>query len=147
MLLRAEMPELLDPVKATSSHQLTVRFCETDLMGIVHHANYLIYAEAARVSWLFSRGVSYETWAELDVHLPVVETKLRFKKAAKFNDVVDIETVVDKLSRVTVRFRYTMRCEGAVLCEAETLLACVGSDLKLKRMPPDVTEAFRMPEL
>ena len=48
-----------DPAKATSHHRLEVRFCETDLMGVVHHANYLVYCEAARVSWLHKRGVSY----------------------------------------------------------------------------------------
>jgi acyl-CoA thioester hydrolase len=141
------MAQALDPATATSHHHVQVRFCETDLMGIVHHANYLVYAESARVNWLHRRGVSYESWAKHGVHLPVVETKLRFKKAAKFDDRVDIETVAAELSRVTVRFRYTMRCDSVLVCEAETLLACVGHNLKLKRMPAEVADTFRMAEV
>jgi acyl-CoA thioester hydrolase len=137
------MSERLDPQKATSHHRIQVRFCETDLMGVVHHANYLIYCEAARVSWLHQRGVSYESWLRHGIHLPVVEARLRFKKAARFDEVIDIETTASELSRVTVRFRYRMRSDEALLCEAETLLACVGEDLKLKRLPGEVAEVFR----
>src|SRR5687767_6477475 len=68
----------------TSSYRVQVRFCETDLMGVVHHASYLVYCEAARVDWLHKRGVSYDSWVQHGIHLPVVEAKLRFKASARF---------------------------------------------------------------
>jgi acyl-CoA thioester hydrolase len=126
---------------------VSVRFCETDLMGVVHHANYLIYCEAARVSWLHKRGVSYESWLKHGIHLPVVETRLRFKMAARFDEKLDIATTVSELSRVTVRFTYRITRDGALLCEADTLLACVGDDLKLKRMPAEVHAVFSSAEV
>ena len=49
---------------ATTTLRLRVRFCDTDLMGIVHHANYLAYFEAGRVEWLRRRGVTYASWAQ-----------------------------------------------------------------------------------
>lgn len=130
-----------------SEYTLQVRFAETDLMGVVHHANYLLYCEAARVDWLHKRGVSYDSWVRHGIHLPVVETRLRFKQAARFDEILVVRTTVAELTRVTVRFRYRIVRGEALLCDAETLLACVGEDLKLKRMPPDVRRVFESPEL
>lgn len=131
----------------TSTHRLQVRFGETDLMGVVHHATYLMYCEAARVDWLHKRGVSYSSWLKHGIHLPVVETKLRYRKAANFDDILEVVTTVAKVTRVTLRFVYEIRCDEALLCNAETLLACVGEDLKLTRLPAEVREVFETPEL
>jgi acyl-CoA thioester hydrolase len=137
---------MADPSALTSHYELQVRFCETDLMGIVHHANYLIYCEAARVDWLHKRGVSYESWVEHGVHLPVVRAKLDFKKAAQFDDRLRIETVMAKLSRASVRFVYRITRGDDAICEAETVLACVNAELRLRRLPADVAEVFQQAE-
>ena len=137
-------PPIIDA--ATSFYSLQVRFCETDLMGIVHHANYLVYCEAARVHWLHRRGISYQSWAKHGIHLPVAETNLRFKMAAHFDDELTIETTMIQLRRVTVRFRYNIRRDKQLLCTAETLLACVGDDMKLKRFPEEVSRVFMQAE-
>ncbi|MBM4357500.1 MAG: acyl-CoA thioesterase [Deltaproteobacteria bacterium] len=140
------MPELLDAASATSTYRLRVRFCETDLMAIVHHANYLVYCEAARVDWLHKRGVSYAEWERMGIHLPVVDVRLRYRQPARFEDVLEIDTTVAELSRASVRFSYRIRRGAEVLCEAETLLACVGHDLGLRRLPPDVAAVLRSAE-
>lgn len=116
-------------------------------MGVVHHASYLTYCEAARVDWLHKRGIAYDTWVRHGIHLPVVEAKLRYKVAAKFDQILDIETKMAELSRVTVRFRYAIRHGETLICEAETLLACVGDKLTLKRIPTEVADVFRSAEL
>ncbi len=134
------------PAHLTSRMTLAVRFCETDLMGIVHHANYLTYFEAGRVDWLHRRGISYDKWVEKGIHLPVVEAKLRYKKAARFDETLTIETSCVDITRVTVRFGYRILRGADVLCEGETLLACVGQDLAPKRIPPDIDAVFRSPE-
>ena len=132
-----------------TSHEIEirVRYQETDAQGRVHHANYLVYCEAARVDWLHKRGVSYQSWLQHGIHLPVVETRLRFKKAARFDELLDVTTTATELTRVTVRFAYRIRCADQLVCEAETMLACVGDDLKLKRLPAAVAEVFRSPEI
>jgi acyl-CoA thioester hydrolase len=140
------MPELLDAASATSTYRLRVRFCETDLMAIVHHANYLVYCEAARVDWLHKRGVSYSEWERMGIHLPVVDVRLRYRQPARFEDVLDIDTSVAELSRASVRFAYRIRRGEDLVCEAETLLACVGHDLGLRRFPADVAAVLRSPE-
>lgn len=134
------------PAYLTSRFDLQVRFCETDLMGIVHHANYLTYFEAGRVDWLHRRGISYDTWTKQGIHLPVVETRLRYRKAARFDDALVVETTCALVTRVTVRFDYRILRDGALLCEGDTLLACVGNDLLPKRIPSTMVEVFRSPE-
>ncbi|MSP25054.1 MAG: YbgC/FadM family acyl-CoA thioesterase [Myxococcales bacterium] len=141
------MTPLPAPEVVTSRHRLRVRFCETDLMGIVHHANYLVYCEAARVEWLLLRGVSYESWTRHGLHLPVVDATLRYKLPARFEDELEVVTTVVELSRVAVRFRYRVMRKATLLCEAETRLACVGDDLRLKRIPAEVERIFTSGEL
>ena len=87
---------------------LQVRFCETDLMGIVHHANYLLYFEAGRVDWLHRRSISYDVWTKQGIHLPVVESQLRYRKAARFDDVLHVDTTCALV-------RATPSCERASL--------------------------------
>jgi acyl-CoA thioester hydrolase len=126
---------------------LVVRFCETDLMGIVHHANYLIYMEAGRVDWLHRRGIRYEEWATRGIHLPVVETRLRYRKAARFDEELVVASTCVELTRVTVRFGYLITRGEERICEGETLLACVGHDLAPKRIPADIADTFRSAEV
>ena len=148
-LVSAPAPERADPkAHLTSRMPLAVRFCETDLMGIVHHANYLVYFEAGRVDWLHRRGVSYDAWVKAGVHLPVVEARLRYRKAARFDEALVVATTCAELSRVTVRFAYviTRPADAALICEGETLLACVGHDLAPRRFPPDIAAVFASAE-
>ena len=134
------------PAHLTSRYTLAVRFCETDLMGIVHHANYFTYLEAGRVDWLHRRGISYESWARRGIHLPVVEARLRYRKAARFDEVLVIETTCLEVTRITVRFGYRVLRDSDLLCEGETLLACVGQDLAPRRIPPYVVQIFQSAE-
>ncbi len=119
-------------------------------MGIVHHATYLTYFEAGRVDWLHKRGISYEEWFAQGIHLPVVETNLRYRKAARFDDRLGVDTTCALVTRVTARFDYRvvrLRAEGdELLCEGFTLLACVGDDMVPKRIPPLVAETFARAE-
>jgi len=134
------------PAHLTSRMNLIVRFCETDLMGIVHHSNYLAYFEAGRVDWLRRRGVLYEDWVQKGIHLPVAEAKLRYRRPARFDELLTVETTCSEVSRASVTFSYRVVRGEELICRGETLLACVGNDLNLKTIPPDIAEVFRSPE-
>jgi acyl-CoA thioester hydrolase len=125
-----------------SSHSFRVRFFETDLMGIVHHAAYLTYFEAGRVDYLHKRGVRYDSWVTAGIHLPVVEANARYRRAAKFDDRLEVVTSLGAISRVTVRFDYRVQRGEELLCEGFTLLACVGHDLAPKRFPEWVSSVL-----
>jgi acyl-CoA thioester hydrolase len=115
-----------------------VRFGETDLMGIVHHATYLTYFEAGRVEWLRRRGVTYADWARGGLHLPVVEAGLRYRSPARFDDLLQLETRLADLRSHSVRFEYALRRGEALLCEGFTRLACVDDAHALRRLSDDM---------
>jgi acyl-CoA thioester hydrolase len=137
---------MIDPQNATSQVLVRVRFCETDLMGIVHHASYLTYFEAARVAWLRRRGVTYATWATVGWHLPVVEASVRYRAPARFEDVLAIETSLSELRSHSLRFAYRVMRGAERLAEGETRLACVDGEHKLQRIPADVLRVLRSAE-
>jgi len=125
---------------------MRVRFFETDLMGIVHHAAYFTYLEAGRIEYLRRRGADYRALTERDFHLPVVEARLAYRRAARFDDELVVRTRLSALTRVTVRFDYDVTGEGRLVAEGHTLLACVDGSHKPRRIPPDIVELLLRPE-
>lgn len=125
----------LDPAKTTSVISFRVRFFETDLMGIVHHAAYLTYFEAGRVEWLRRRGVTYADWANKGVHLPVVEAHLNYRMPARFDDEIEVKTTLSELRTVSLRFTYEITRDGQMICNGVTRLGCIDESHKLLRIP------------
>jgi acyl-CoA thioester hydrolase len=100
-----------------------VRYAETDQMGVVYHGNYAQYLEIARIDWLDVLGISYKKMEEEGVMLPVYELKLRYKKSAKFDDTLRIETTLLKKPGVRIEFSYKIfNANEELLTEAETTL-------------------------
>jgi acyl-CoA thioester hydrolase len=124
--------------KTLSRLEIRVRFCETDLMGIVHHGNYLAYFEAGRVEWLRKRGVTYASWAARGLHLPVVDVEVRYRIPVRFDDVLTIETRLSERRGVSLRFTYRVLRGGELVAEGSTRLACVNEAHTLTRIPDDV---------
>jgi acyl-CoA thioester hydrolase len=125
----------IDPRKTTSLLDLRVRFCETDLMGIVHHGSYLVYFEAGRVEWLRRRGVTYADWANRGVHLPVVEAHVQYKAPSRFDDILVVETTLAELRSVSMKFTYVIRRDGTPIAEGWTRLGCIDEKHELLRIP------------
>ena len=125
----------LDPAKTSSVISFRVRFFETDLMGIVHHASYLTYFEAGRVEWLRRRGITYADWANKGVHLPVVEAHLNYRMPARFDDEIEVKTTLSELRTVSLRFAYEITRDGQMICNGVTRLGCIDESHKLLRIP------------
>jgi acyl-CoA thioester hydrolase len=124
-----------DPVQSRSVHEVRVRFCETDLMGIVHHGSYLVYFEEGRVEWLRKRGVTYAEWAASGVHLPVVDLALKYVAPSRFDEVLTVETSLIELRTVSLKFGYTIRRGETRIAEGWTRLGCIDGEHKLYRIP------------
>ena len=133
---------ILEPSHATSHYDIRVRFCETDLMGIVHHGNSLTYMEAGRVDWLHKRGVTYAAWAAAGMHLPVVDANLRYRAPAHFDEVLTVETTLLELRNVSLRYGYRIRRGAALLCEGSTRLASVDQAHKLRRFTDEMLSSL-----
>jgi acyl-CoA thioester hydrolase len=128
-----------------------VRFCDTDMMGVVHHSNYIKYFELARIEYLRRRGLNYSSWVKMGMHLPVLSTSSEHKAPAFLDDLLRVEARLTCLSRVRVGFSYRVRRqadEGLVqIATGSTMLACVGDDHRPIRMSKEAEALILSPEL
>ncbi len=109
-----------------------VRYAETDQMGVVHHANYAVYLELARIEWLNGLGISYKNMEENGIMLPVYDMKFSFLKPAYFDDNLCVETELRKKPGASIIFDYKiLNQDGVLLTKAETTLVFV--DMKTNR--------------
>ncbi|MEZ0392024.1 MAG: acyl-CoA thioesterase [Pseudobdellovibrionaceae bacterium] len=111
-----------------------VQFYETDLMGIVHHGNYLRFYEEARVAWAHEKGILNYQQPESASHLAVLETQVRHIKPAKFGDVLQIE-VQAKLEGIRIVFEYKLWRGEELLSEGRTQHVPLDLNLKLIKPP------------
>ena len=88
---------------------LTVRFAETDLMGVVHHSTYVIWFEAGRVAWMTAAGMPYAEVGDTGHHFAVTALHAEYRAAARFGDVVRVITRLSRLRSRQVAFRYEIR--------------------------------------
>lgn len=129
---------------AQSTVRVRVRFGETDLMGIAHHASYAGYMEVGRVEWLRSRGVTYASWAKRGIHLPVVELSILYRVPARFDDELDVETSIIEVRAASLRFGYRIvRASDSTLCaEGATRLASVDDGGMVRRLTAEMRQAL-----
>src|ERR1044072_4165705 len=102
---------------------LRVRYAETDKMGIVHHANYLIWFEIGRTEFCRARGFSYREMEEQDnAFLVVAESYCRYKAPARYDDQLLVRTHITELRRRSLRFGYEIirATDGQIIAEGET---------------------------
>ena len=128
---------------AVGQTQVRVRYAETDQMGVVYHANYLVWFEIGRVELMRQRGLDYgKLEAEEGCGIAVVEATVRYKRPARYDDVLIIETTVLKVRGPIIRFGYkVLRAEdGLLLCEGETVHVVVGRDMKRRHIPKKYAE-------
>ena len=88
----------------THTTHTRVRYGETDKMGVAYHAHYLNWFEMGRTEFCRASGKSFSQWESEGIMLPVVEAHCRYKSPLLYDDEIEIETSVTKLSRVSVTF-------------------------------------------
>jgi acyl-CoA thioester hydrolase len=110
------MEATLDLSQAKAALELPVRFVETDGMGIVHHSNYLVWFEAARVQWMDVAGVPYAEVAAGGNHFAVTAACVEYRAPARFGDTVRIIVAVTQLRSRQVRFDYSIANAAAGCC-------------------------------
>lgn len=131
-------------------HHLRVRYGETDQMGVVHHANYLLYMEEARTTFLRERGCSYADLERQGIGLPVRQCDLRYFASALYEDELVIRISVAKMGAASVTFAYEIErlADTARLVTGKVELACVdlsATPRKPRMLPEALRELFREP--
>lgn len=105
--------------------QLTVRYAETDMMGIVYHANYLPWFEMGRTELMRELGIPYRKLEEQGYRLPVLEMSAKFVRPALYDDTVEILTTLRERPLLRIRLEYEARRAGELLATGMTLHAFV----------------------
>ena len=120
--------------------QVRVRYAETDRMGLLHHANYLVYFEQARTELLRAQGRSYRDLEDAGFYLVIAKAEVKYKNPAHYDDVLTIRTTVTRTSPIRLEHKYEVFRDGLPVAEGTTTLACVDRQGKLQAMPGWLTE-------
>jgi acyl-CoA thioester hydrolase len=118
--------------------RLRVRYAETDQMGVVYYANYLVWMESGRVDLCKARGFNYRDIEREDgIYFAVAEASCRYRAAAKFDDEVIVKTWVEEANTRIVTFAYEMRLaeSGRVLATGSTRHVFVTREMQRTRLP------------
>ncbi len=118
------------------------RYSETDQMGIIHHANYLIYLEQARLEWLRQLGFSYVEMEESGVLLPVYSVDMKYKNPIKFGEEISVKIRLKSLPTTRVVFEYEIVNNSGVVC-AVCDLTLVFTDAKTFRPRKPIPEFLK----
>ena len=130
----------LDPATYAFSHDVRVRFAETDAMGIVHHAAYLPYLEEARVAYLRAIGHPYHEVRAAGADFAVLEVFVRYLQPLRFDEIVRVHLLLAVASRATFQMGYLLEVDGQARATAVTVHGCVDPTGRPVRMPSWLSE-------
>lgn len=126
--------------------RLRVRYSETDQMGIVYHANYLVWCEIGRTELMRSLGFAYADLERSGIRLAVTEASLRYLQAARYDDAIRVVTRLAAAQSRSVAFAYDIfRDNGGqqLLASATTRLVAIDDTGAARRLPGDLIQSFR----
>jgi len=133
-----------------SESRIRVRYAETDQMGVVYHANYLIWFEVGRVDYIRDMGLDYRAMEqEENSMIAVIEASARYKAPARYDDEIIVRTSLAGARGPVVRFRYSVvraaseKADELLLCEGETTHIVVDRNMKKREMPEKYASLFR----
>lgn len=126
--------------------EVRVRYAETDQMGVVYHANYLVWFEIGRVELIRAMGIEYKRMeAEEDCHIVVIDAHCRYLRSAKYDDVLKIRTRIHESHNRTVKFTYEVirKSDEEILAKGTTTHVICGSNGRPKLLPQKYRELFQ----
>ena len=134
----------MTPDATIRTTRLRVRYADTDQMGVVYYANYLVWFEVGRTEWLRHTGWSYREMEEDGVALPVIEAHCAYRQPLRYDDEVEIATRAVLVTPVRIRFDYdvTRAADGIPSASGHTVHAAIDAAGKPCRLPPRVRELF-----
>jgi acyl-CoA thioester hydrolase len=125
----------------TGDISIRVRYAETDRMGLLHHANYLVYFEQGRTELLRSKGLSYKRMEDEGFFLVLTHIEVRYKRPAHYDDLLTLRTRVERVTTVRIDHTYELLRDGELLAEGQSTLACVDREGRVQPLPAWLREA------
>ena len=134
-------------MKTACEIRLRVRYAETDQMGVVYYANYLIWMEVGRLEFCRARGFNYRDMELNDgIFLAVAEANCRYRFPARFDDEVAVRTWIEEGNTRMVTFGYEMQLTGSGrrLATGSTRHVFVSREMRPTRLPEKYYALFGM---
>jgi acyl-CoA thioester hydrolase len=130
-----------------SRSQVTVRYAETDMMGVVYHGSYLPWFEIGRTTLLREQGLPYRELEAEGFRLPVLEVTARYLRPALYDDTITIVTTLREKPTLRIHLEYELFNGDVLLATGKTLHAFIDRQGRPVRPPSRFTtrmnEAFR----
>ncbi|MBW8840149.1 MAG: acyl-CoA thioesterase, partial [Gemmatimonadetes bacterium] len=133
------------PAPEVSEIRVRVNYSETDQMGVVYHARYLVWLDVARTEHLRQCGMSYRELEAAGLRLAVAEVGLRYRQSARFDDPLRVRCWVRDLASRRVEFGYVVEHadDGRLLVTAATALLALDVTMRPTRLPDAVRRVLR----
>ncbi len=119
----------------TGEIAIRVRYAETDRMGLLHHANYLVYFEQGRIELFRAQGYSYKDVEDQGYYLVLTRVEVKYRKAVHFDDLLTLRTIVKRTTAVRIDHCYELLRDGTLVAEGESTLACVDAEGNPQALP------------
>lgn len=120
-------------------HTITIvpRYNETDKGGVVHHSVYPVWFELGRTELLRANKVAYKDLEAAGVFFVVAQLNIRYRQAARYDEQLQLETTCTAVtaSKVEHTYKLTHICDGQLLAEGSSILACVNAEGRIQRVP------------
>ena len=126
----------------TGEIHIRVRYAEADRMGLLHHANYLVYFEQGRTELLRAQGLAYRDLEDQGYLLVLTKAQVRYRSPARYDDLLTLRTTLVRTTHVKIEHRYELLRGSELLAEGETTLACINREGKVQELPA----MLRLPE-
>ena len=115
--------------------EIRVRYAETDRMGLLHHANYLVYFEQARTELLRKLGFTYRDLEDAGYLLVLTKIEVQYRRPAHYDDLLSVRTFVERTTMVRIDHRYEVHRGKELVAEGRTTLACVDREGRPQGLP------------
>jgi acyl-CoA thioester hydrolase len=125
-------------------HTIRVRYQETDQMGVVYHTNYLNWFEIGRTELIRSLGMSYLTIEANGLLLPLIEAEMKFRKPAKYDDLIAIRTRIEEYTNLRIHFSSEIVRGLEVLVSGKTRHVWVNREWKPARIDRAAPELYSL---
>jgi acyl-CoA thioester hydrolase len=120
---------------------IRVRYAETDRMGLLHHANYLVYFEQGRTELLRSDGLTYKDVEDQGFFLVLTKIEVRYRNPAHYDDLLTLRTSVVRKTSVRIDHRYELVRDGTLVAEGTSTLACIDRAGRVQALPESLRQA------
>ncbi|MHB8837274.1 MAG: acyl-CoA thioesterase [Candidatus Methylomirabilia bacterium] len=139
---RASQPATPGPRALPEVLRVRVAFADTDAMGVAWHGNYLRWFEMGRTELMRPTELPYPALVGRGIHLPVIEALVRYRKPARYDDLLIVRIGRIRAGGVRLRIDYRIECDAALIVDGHTEHAFTDAAGRVVRPPRDVQEIF-----